>query len=945
MPVLTLNERMSGNEPNEPEPKRMRVLGSNQVQVPITVERGWTQHQDRNLFNRIRSAARDVNPTGDEITLQWVHADGQREHPIAADNIETAIGNFEFDNQEDSIRYAWSESKDGNRSRDTGYVLVSAPRQKTVVPQQYFLDNPDNSHCVFQPVITWCNEQLKGNISLSTTRGYKAILNKSLKLADYYKQGVPEDKLQSVCDALRISIVLHKSIANKRNGVEPEIYESVQKWRKQFTFVNSRNDHIDLIYKRKINPELEMEKINITPEQVPDFLLKIALQGDNCPYMLKYDKKDANKISRIRTCEFDVTVETATTPFKNYLQELEKDVLKYCKIKMSSPHYRFIKEGATPSCSWVNPKYQFELESLAKSKTVTHIDQIKAYYSVTDSKYWVGIPTRMTDFRVTDTLQGEGYYMARNFKIPKRLKTVCQILHLFQNDGVYTKVELDFLLSHGGSFSLEAGCWGLCDKNFRFGEAGLEKVINEEGQRCGSFYALAVGTWMSETHYDTWIIPESSPRYADHLANDGHRTNYNEDDNSVILSIPFTNSRSLPQAAGYVYAYQRLNLLDQLMKFPDIENQLIAIYVDGIWMRDCDNVEVLDSFAHKKEKTLHKLSFSKTFSPRLNRDPIAISKRSTVEFGEYNPDWSRTERPHYPCSVYTGPGGTGKTHQALFDDGFLDVAYAAPTWRLLSNKRDELQPYLQSSLRKMKFTTVANLTQGNPQHQEPIKYAGVIVVDECSMLTENQRQQIMDEWSTSKIVFCGDVGYQAAPPGCTPENPEFKVTNVGYHYALSKQYRVKDEKLNKVLLDFRAVIQMMCKSAPVTTHGFQQITEEELKNRYQIDDIVIAFTNSTCDRITKMVKDKDKDQQKYVITGLGSPSGYTGDIIIQPRSDPKPIKGEICHCVTVHKYQGVTVKDLKPLYISEDVAQNARVAYTALSRAEYFSQIIIVTKS
>ena len=89
--------------------------------------------------------------------------------------------------------------------KNQGTMIID--RLKKVKGEQYaqsFLDGIN--HCFFTPIKSWAENCLDESKSKSAIKRYKTYIK---KIDDYlikYKEGLPEDKIQSVCDKLQIAI-------------------------------------------------------------------------------------------------------------------------------------------------------------------------------------------------------------------------------------------------------------------------------------------------------------------------------------------------------------------------------------------------------------------------------------------------------------------------------------------------------------------------------------------------------------------------------------------------------------------------------------------------------------------------------------------------------------------------------------------------------------------
>ena len=101
---------------------------------------------------------------------------------------------------------------------------------------------------------------------------------------------------------------------------------------------------------------------------------------------------------------------------------------------------------------------------------------------------------------------------------------------------------------------------------------------------------------------------------------------------------------------------------------------------------------------------------------------------------------------------------------------------------------------------------------------------------------------------------------------------------------------------------------------------------------YNVKDLIITKTNESKDVYTE----KYKDLEKYVV--LENTRDYSNGEIIY--SKPDKVRVEPRHAFTIHSIQGETATE--KLFIDMNKMKSVRMLYTALSRAKYLNQIILI---
>ena len=117
------------------------------------------------------------------------------------------------------------------------------------------------------------------------------------------------------------------------------------------------------------------------------------------------------------------------------------------------------------------------------------------------------------------------------------------------------------------------------------------------------------------------------------------------------------------------------------------------------------------------------------------------------------------------------------------------------------------------------------------------------------------------------------------------------------------------------------------------------ISVEQLSQQYNVDDMILSGTNEIKDVYTNMFKGKF-DREKYYVTE-NNRLYNNGEIVIG--TAPEMCKSEVRHCFTTHSIQGETAEH--KLFIDSSRMFDARMFYTAISRARALNQIFIVENS
>ena len=254
--------------------------------------------------------------------------------------------------------------------------------------------------------------------------------------------------------------------------------------------------------------------------------------------------------------------------------------------------------------------------------------------------------------------------------------------------------------------------------------------------------------------------------------------------------------------------------------------------------------------------------------------------------------------------------------------GLVAPLYVAPSWKLARSKAQEYN--IDSSVFHYLITKDPEVWKPN------LRNYNTFIIDEISMLNNEEKNLILKRFKHHKIIFCGDLGYQLPPV----EGYEFSGKGLPL-FKHKKNYRCQCKKLAKVLVNCRKLIEqdlidIDCRKILID-FGFEIHKKEDIE--YSVDDLIITKTHKNKDYYTE----KYKDKQKYLVKE-NTRDYSNGQIVIGKK--PEGVDSVLQHAFTIHSIQGETCKDT--LFIDINRINCLRMLYTALSRAKLFSQIKII---
>lgn len=799
-------------------------------------------------------------------------------------------------------------------------MIMSANKVGMSNYQQFFLDG--TTHCVFQPILNWA-EQNKAKAKSKTAKSrYNVIAKKTEQYITQYSAGVPADDFQKITDDLNIGIEI--DIPSTLNKETKFIKVCPVNPRKIFRFINTRLNHIELNQVSSTNNYIEVSQKEL--QKIFDETEFKLWKGDR-----------EGELYEINTLENTYKL-TNEEGYRKALKEFE-DIhnLNYYRVEHNSNKElsRFLFNNINRNLGLVlDNKYQegtedhnifleyiknneqmiedqdddinLEIIDYVNSlKNLNHIDIRKAYTRGAECSFYKGYLGKITDFRSCDKIMGLGIFMICNIQNIPDIFEKCGILY---ENNCYPSPELEFYKSLGITFDIVCGCWGSrIDIDFgqvpAEGEKGPRGGMYEKDENGKSHYVKWYGCLMKLSKYERYNFDCKDIEFAklNNINDEGSDIRFNQYKNQGIIEYKKEKCYHSSHIASFIHSYSRINLLEQILKFKDT-SQIVAINVDGIFYRG--DVEVGKLFAIKKGSIdcIH----SNVFIDDMENDI---------------PNLPET-REHNLVEVHTGPGGAGKTHINLMDKGLQYPLYVAHSWKLARTKETEYN--IPCSVNWYLLST-------NPEDYLPImKNYNTLIIDEISCLSNKDKKIILNKFPKHKIIFCGDLGYQLPPV----EGYEFNSDGLKI-IKHTKNHRCQCEKLHKILKKMRILIDRdfidIDAKKLLKKYKFKIHKKEDI--HYKVEDLIIAKTHKSKNYYTEKYKDLPKYSVKKKTRDYSQ-----GEIIIGP--PPDGVACEIQHAFTIHSCQGETASHT--LFIDINRMKCARMLYTSLSRSKTFDQIKII---
>ena len=782
-------------------------------------------------------------------------------------------------------------------------------------------------YCLVGEVYKWITKKISSTKSKESLKKYKQRLNKFIGEKGYmekFKKGIPEKEIPNFCEDLQIGVSIEQPFCENKLFE----YKSMKKPIKKFRYLNTRLNHVEFLKGRKKHAYQHDTKdmwkigdcVEVDDRSELNAILDLCWENGENPAFGK-DKYGLNKIQTLTT-HYKIK-----NDFYNITSEWEKEQgLKEGGVEFDALQYpelmKFVNRG-THFNGTIDFKdtsqYRISNPNFELPEDLKHIDMSKAYTQYKRCKWYDGFTIKISDFRKTNKYFDNGLYYITNLDLSKCNEKFVELndrLGWYYSNNVYPLSDLKALEFYGGKFDILYGAYGIKGE-FTFSEEMLTSVDTfyfEDREIKVPYYSKWAGlNCMIQENKSFWM--KGDKEYFQNLNTD---TDIYYADGIARISYPAKYQYNKKHITAQITSYQRLFMLEQLMKM-DLDS-VIRICVDGIYYHDHD-FEMSDIFSVKKKITFE--NFASEFYLSNVVEKGSTDFVCTAEF-----------REHYMTEIFDGAGGDGKTYYNLIiDTGCINVGYAPHSWKLCS------------AMKKV-FTEKRGLRLGMTNHKRLLEDNGEkeyadfpwLIIDECSMLTEKNKNQLIDLISGhGKIVFCGDLKCQIIPYDDEPMNYS-RIENIAPQSEKNWRFTcpVQLETCNMLRKCIEYDYPFYPKDLP-----YQKVDEDFVKKNYNHKEDIILVSRGA----TKNVSDDNYNNywnnifegiEKYKVKN--NVRDYNnGDIVFEK------IKGVTCelrHGFTTHSVQGETYEGKIFIYMKKMF--DKRMFYTAVSRGHRADQIYLI---
>ena len=430
-----------------------------------------------------------------------------------------------------------------------------------------------------------------------------------------------------------------------------------------------------------------------------------------------------------------------------------------------------------------------------------------------------------------------------------------------------------------------------------------------------------------------------SKQFFQNISSENTTITYNDYNNMGTITYPKETLYTLKHIASQITAYQRLVVLEQLLKM-DI-SKLVRVCVDGIYFYKHDCEINTDIFQDKNDSMTFNNSATENYLSTIiinedDDDAVILEDGYNDCYEEYDDMEielpSAEPREYYQKELHIGSGGTGKTTYNLRDEGMIDMLYIAPSWKLAVAMKEDFKNKFNKDIR---VSVLARL-QREPYRDALLKYNANILCDEASQYTEETKLELFKN-NVNRLIVVGDIGFQL-PPIILDGEEGVEMNDTGFdnivRYTSKDQKRFKCEKLKFITNTLRDMIEKNAKTwcaLKFLRNNVNVITQDDVKKIYNKEDIILASQHVYKNEYTEMFEDN-----KYIVNE-NTRLYKKGQIIYD---DIEAINTEKRHGFTIHSIQGETFTS--KIFIDTRKHKSIRMIYTAVSRAKTIDQIYLV---
>ena len=429
-------------------------------------------------------------------------------------------------------------------------------------------------------------------------------------------------------------------------------------------------------------------------------------------------------------------------------------------------------------------------------------------------------------------------------------------------------------------------------------------------------------------------------------------------------------------------AYAHINLLSMLTRFS--QDEAVRVATDSLYVMKTalHRLHAINAFVGKQRcqrgedfciSCLLEEEFQPPVKPAQWRDKNETlympqdhaSYQPKPEYWENTKDIPDSQAPPMNdplalnrLSYLNGGGGSGKTTRAINVFRNRNPLVLTPTHRLAKEMRNrdvKAQTYHS-------FFRWSGQREWTPERMGQKYIPRVTIWDEVCTVPRPILQTFLDwlDMRGVQVVCCGD---QGQPPPIAGQPPhEWLTQHVDFYEEVAVDHRAKDEALKTLkramrLQSDKVQCEEMRKGLPICL-GWERFLEQ-----WTPDDLMVVSRTAVRDQAQKLLlarhkeffpnahvpllyhpKDTRKQNIHVTIPGTDEKDALVlNDIVkVSIEAAERAIQTEdwrLGYAMTVHLSQGLTIENPQKVWIIDDYLQWSNLAYLAVSRVEYLSQL------
>lgn len=799
--------------------------------------------------------------------------------------------------------------------------------------EQVYREN-ESKTCVIDGCLKFF-EQIK-----DTNRNAKASFNKLTKLYDNYLDGIKESDLAKFGEMIDSSI----TIINLIDGSKKE-FNKTKFNRFSIKFINTKYNHLDVLSHNYNEPEL------ITKTHYNQIKKNSLYYVDNCGTLYTIEK----------------TYKLKEDDFKSMYNEWKKDNnFDELFILENSKEYDMVNTYEHNMHTFFN---KFEINDIDYKE----IDLKKAYYNYSNknmNSFYKGVPAgAFINFKCNDDYTIDnfnkteliGFYQVQILEIIDKVEHCNKLGFTVNSIHTLTTANIDLLQKFIKFKFLNASTSTTC--HIPFTENFLKTYQTEEDKEkkfAGvKAYCKAYGIMLGSFQTVIELKPlENDIKYYSTIDNENYNMYVDEYGIVKIYDIASVPKRYV-HIAQTIHGYTTTLIMQQIFNM-DID-QIFGVKLDSIVYKKDYKINYDKNLFSVKSAKIKKMLENENYTPSCEYETGVIYSGLTLcrnykvyQFEALEFPTMFTQNGEYiykPVVLIGGQGGSGKT-RSLLKEFFprKSICYTTTCWNLIEGMTRDYDKTCGLSLPKM----LGNIeVKGEEKAVEKIviKSCKINVIDEATLVTNDEIQNIISEYPRRLTFILGDIDEDDFYYQCSitdniikpSQNKNIQYVSYTKAYRFEETYNNKLLALRKFMKDNHKIQYANYKLTSYIKKEFAQCFKNKEDVVFNNNDIGISGNND-------FLKN-DNQLTKYFMEKGTAPQYFTKYTVIQKgimrgrRLTEKPAVGENYECKlfkTIHSFQGLQLDQDNKIIISIKSNFDYNLFYTALSRARRLDQVVIL---